>query len=88
MPYWCVTDSHYFSVRSGTCMEHSRLPMRKWVLAVFLIIGASKGMSSYRMARLVGVTQHTAWYLMHRIRAGFRLDGIAKLHGAVEIDES
>ncbi len=88
MPYWCTSCRDYFSVRIGTVLQHSKLPMQKWVVAVFLMTGAPKSLSSYKLADLIGVTQKTAWSLMHKIRQGFNLEGLGKLHGTVEIDET
>jgi transposase-like protein len=57
-----------FSVTSGTVMEFTKLPLRKWLMAFHLIGASKKGISSHQPARMLGVTVQTAWHLSHRIR--------------------
>lgn len=67
--WYCHGCDYMFSVTSGTVMEHTKLPLRKWLLA-FHIIGASKkGISGLQLSRMLHVTYKTAWHLGHRIRA-------------------
>ena len=87
MPFWCKDCRKYFSVKTGTVMEESRLPIRKWVYAVYMMTTNLKGMSSMKMYREVGITQKTAWFLEHRIREAFVDDG-EPLNGKVEVDET
>ena len=63
MPYWCSTCHHYFSVRTNTAMEYSRLPLKKWAWAFYLMAPHPKGLSSCQMAKHLGVRQRTAWLL-------------------------
>jgi len=89
MPYWCSGCRSYFSVRKGTLLENSRLSLRKWVYAIYLHMTSLKGVSSMKLHRDIGVTQKTAWFMLHRIRAAFRDDGDGSpFSGPVEADET
>lgn len=68
MPYRCKGCRKHFSVRTGTVLAESRLPLQKWLLAIFMLTSARKGIPSTQMARELGVTQKTAWFLAQRIR--------------------
>lgn len=68
-------------------MEASKVGFRKWLLAMHLIHVHRKGIASHQLARELGVTQKTAWFMVHRIREGLG-DGGDMLSGDVEIDES
>ena len=78
----------YFSVRTGAVFEKSRLPLRKWLLATYLITTARKGISSVQLAKELGITQKNAWYLGHRIREAYLDSGDPMGPGTVEIDDS
>jgi transposase-like protein len=66
--YKCSDCRTVFSVRKGTIFEESRLPLRKWFLAAWLITSHRKGISSCQLAREIGVTQKTAWFMLGRLR--------------------
>ncbi len=68
-------------------MEESRLPLQKWLLAIYIMTTARKGISSVQLAKELGVTQKTAWYLEHRIREACT-SGFFTLGGEVEVDEA
>ena len=68
MAYRCRDCRKHFSVRTGTVLAESRLPLQKWLLAIFMLTSARKGIPSTQMARELGVTQKTAWFLAQRIR--------------------
>ncbi len=88
MPYHCPACRKYFSVKSGTVMHGSNLPLRKWIIAIYLLSTSLKGVSSMKLHRDIGVTQKTAWMMVHKIREGW-LDGTAgPLSGTVEFDET
>lgn len=87
MPYWCKDCRKYFSVRTGTVLECSRLPLRKWVFGIYLQTTSLKSISSMKLHRDLNVTQKTAWYMMHRIREAFA-DDTDVFDGTVEIDET
>ena len=88
MPYRCKDCRKHFSVRTKTILEESRIPLHKWLLAIFLLTTNLKGVSSYKLARDLGVTQKTAWFLAHRIRKLFEDQIEAKLDSPVEADET
>ncbi len=87
MPYWCPACRNYFSVKVGTAMEASKLPLRKWVYGIYMMTTSLKGVSSMKLHRDLGIPQNTAWYMAQRIRQGLIDDG-APLFGEVEIDET
>lgn len=68
MPYRCKECRKHFSVRTGTVLAESRLPLQKWLLAIYMLTSARKGIPSTQMARELGITQKSAWFLAQRIR--------------------
>ena len=88
MPYWCKSCRSYFSVRTGTSIEKSRLPLRKWVFAVYLYVTNLKGVSSMKLHRELKVTQKTAWFMLHRLREAWGESGLEQFVGPVEADET
>ncbi len=68
MPYWCSECRSYFSVKTGTPMQSSKLPLRKWVMAMSMMTTSRKGVSSMKLHRDLGVTQKAAWFMVRRIR--------------------
>ena len=88
MPYRCKDCRKHFSVRTKTILEESRIPLHKWLLAIFLLSTNLKGVSSYKLARDLDVTQKTAWFLAHRIRKVYEDQIEAKLDSPVEADET
>ena len=88
MPYRCRTCRKYFSVKVGTPMESSKLPLRKWVVAMYLMTTNLKGVSSMKIHRDLKVSQPTAWFMIHRIRETWGTDGAASFRGPVEVDET
>lgn len=87
MPYRCKECRKYFSVRVGTIMNKSKLPLQKWLLAIYILANAKKGICSIKMAEYLGCTQKTAWFLCHRIREAWFSDN-KKLSGIIEVDET
>jgi transposase-like protein len=77
-----------FSVKVGTVMEDSPITLDKWLAAVWLITNAKNGISSYEVMRALGITQKSAWFLMHRIRLAMQTGTFEKLSGQVEADET
>lgn len=77
-----------FSVKIGTIFEDSPLGLDKWLPAVWMIVNAKNGVSSYEIARALGVTQKTAWFMDHRIRAAMEYGTFDKLDDPVEADET
>lgn len=87
MPYWCSAGRHYFSVRTGTVLEKSKVSLRKWVYAIYLHLTSLKGVSSMKLHRDIGVSQPTAWFMLQRIRKAFETDD-GPFGGPVEMDET
>jgi len=77
-----------FSIKVGTVMECSKLPITKWVPAIWLIVNNKNGISSYELHRGIGVTQQTAWFMLHRIRESISNGSLSKMSGTVEVDET
>lgn len=88
MPYHCRDCKQYFSVRTNTVMQSSRLPLQKWVIAMYLMLTDLKGVSSMKLHRDLGITQKSAWLLSQKIRQGFINDGEIKISGSIEVDET
>ncbi len=88
MPYWCPDCRSYFSVRTGTALESSKLPLRKWAFAVYIYATTLKSVSSMKLHRDIKVTQKTAWFMLHRIREAWPKSGIDAFLGPLEVDES
>ena len=87
-PYRCTDCRSYFSVKAGTLAEASKVPLRKWVFAIYLEATSLKGVSSMKLHRDIGVTQKTAWFMLHRIREAWAKDGEGLFSGPVEVDET
>jgi transposase-like protein len=76
-----------FTVTTGTVMERSHIPLHKWVYTMYLLVTARKGISSLQLAKEIGITQKSAWFMLHRLReaCGSKFE---KLTGIIEIDET
>lgn len=88
MPYWCSDCRSYFSVRTGTAMQNSRVPLRKWAIAIYLCLTSLKSVSSMKLHRDLGVKQQTAWFMLHRIRQAWADNDDDQFDGPVEVDET
>ena len=88
MPYWCKECRKYFSVRTGTVLAKSNLPLRKWVFGVYLYVTGLKGISSMKLHRELHIGQKAAWYMLHRLRQAWSVAGLDKFIGPVEVDET
>lgn len=77
-----------FSMKVGTIFEDSPIGLDKWLAAIWMISSAKNGISSYEVARSLGVTQKSAWFMLHRIRLAMQTGSFAKMSGAVEVDET
>lgn len=78
-----------FSLKVGTIFEDSPIPLEKWLPTVWLLANCKNGISSYEVSRALGVTQKTAWFMLHRIRKAMQHGGsLLKLDGEVEVDET
>ena len=88
MPYWCTDCRSYFSVRTGTVMERSKIPVRKWVYAIYLDLTSLKGVAAMKLHRDLGIGYRAAWFLQQRIREAFAAEGPVMFGGPVEVDET
>jgi transposase-like protein len=88
---WECAEKHakrQFSVKVGTIMEDSAIGLDKWLVAMWLIANAKNGISSYELARSIGVTQKSAWFMLHRIGLAMQDETGGKMSGHVEVDET
>ena len=88
MPYWCPSCRSYFSVRTGTAIARSNVPLRKWAIAIYLCLTSLKSVSSMKLHRDLGVSQKTAWFMLHRIREAWAEQLPGAFAGPVEADET
>lgn len=84
----CYNCKKQFTVKVGTIFEDSPLGLEKWLPAVWLIVNAKNGISSYEIHRALGITQKTAWFMAHRIRLALQVGNFEKMSGTVEADET
>lgn len=87
--YKCASCKKQFSIIKGTIFENSPIPLQKWFIAIYLLVSRKKGISSVQLSKDIGVTQKTAWFMLHRIRYMLkenRLDN--KMDGIVLTDET
>ena len=86
--YRCKNTGKYFNVKTGTMFENSKVSLRKWFLAIWLVTSHKKGISSIQLGKDIGVRQATAWFMLQRIRACFGIENNNELEGIVECDET
>jgi transposase-like protein len=89
--WFCKGCKKQFTIKVGTIFEDSALGMDKWMIAVWLIVNCKNGISSYEIARALGITQKSAWFMMHRVRLAMQNRTFLKLGGEgmeVEVDET
>jgi transposase-like protein len=84
----CKACRKQFSVKTGSVMEDSPIGLNKWLPAIWMIVNAKNGVSSYEIHRALGITQKSAWFLLHRIRLAMQSQTWNKLSGHVEVDET
>jgi transposase-like protein len=77
-----------FSVKVGTIFEDSAIPLDKWLVSIWLIANAKNGISSHELGRSVGLTQKSAWFVLHRIRLAMSTGSFERMQGEVEVDET
>lgn len=86
--YRCKNTGKYFNVKTGTMFENSKVSLRKWFMAIWLVTSHKKGISSIQLGKDIGVRQATAWFMLQRIRACFGIENNNELEGIVECDET
>src|SRR5213082_2178341 len=84
----CRECGRQFSVKLGTIFEDSPIGLDKWLPALWMLANSKNGISSYELARSLGVTQKTGWFMLHRIRLAMQDGSIEKMKGRVEADET
>jgi transposase-like protein len=84
----CRDCKKQFSYKVGTIFEDSPLGLDKWFVAVWSIVNAKNGISSYELHRALGVTQKSAWFMLHRVRLAMQEGSFVKLKGTIESDET
>src|SRR5436309_11431680 len=84
----CKACKRQFSVKVGTIFEDSPLGLDKWLPAVWLAANSKNGISSHELGRTLGITQKSAWFMLHRIRLAMQTGSFSKLSGTVEVDET
>ena len=85
--YRCNACREDFTVRTGTVMERSHIPLQKWLYGMYMLVTARKGVSSVQLHTELSITQKSAWFMLHRLREACR-DNNSPLSGIVEIDET
>ncbi len=85
-----VHAKRQFTLKTGTVMEESPIPLEKWLRAMWLLSNCKNGISSYELAKDLGITQKSAWFMLHRIRLAMKSGSFFKLGngGPVEMDET
>jgi len=84
----CLDCKKQFSVKVGTILEDSAIPLDKWLTTMWLLANCKNGISSYEVADAIKVTQRTAWFMLHRIRYAMHTGSVNKMTGTVEADET
>ncbi len=89
--YRCKNTGKYFNVRTNTMFDNTKIELRKWFVAIWLVTSHKRGVSSIQLSKDISVSQKTAWFMLHRIRKAFGLsndDDNTTLEHEVEIDET
>lgn len=87
----CKQCKKQFSVKVGTIFEDSAIPLEKWLIALWMLVNCRNGISSYEVGRALGMTQKSAWFVLHRLRLALQTNSLVKLGGRgseVEVDET
>lgn len=87
----CKKCAKQFSVKLGTIFEDSPVPLEKWLIALWMLVNCRNGISSYEVGRALGITQKSAWFVLHRLRLALQTKSLVKLGGRgseVEVDET
>ena len=84
----CKDCRKQFSVKVGSIFEDSPISLSKWLPAMWLLVNCKNGVSSYEIARDLGVTQKTAWFMLHRLRLAIHAKSFDKMNGQIEADET
>ena len=74
--YWCRDGRHYFTAWYNTPLEYVKIPKRKWVIAAYLLLTVREGIDSLRLSQELGISQQSAWYMLHRLLKSCGLDDV------------
>ena len=90
MPYRCRDCRSYFSVKTGTPLANSNIPLRKWAIGIYLCLTSLKSVSSMKLHRDLKISQKAAWFMLHRIREAWmpKDGGAPMMRGPVKVDET
>jgi transposase-like protein len=89
--YQCGDCREQFTVTVGTVFERSKIPLTKWLAALFLMVASKKGVSAHQVHRMLGISYKSTWFMMHRLREAMREGALSPMGGnggVVEIDET
>ena len=86
--YKCKNTGKYFNVKTGTIFENTKISLRQWFMAIYLLACHKKGVSSLQLAQDIGVTQKTAWFMLHKIRKCLGIENNNIIDKEVELDET
>lgn len=87
--YKCKNTKKYFTVKTGTIFENTKISLHKWFYALYIFSSHKKGISSHQLAKDIGITQKSAWFILHRLRQAFDMPiEEESLQGIVEVDET
>jgi transposase-like protein len=86
--YKCAKCRKQFTVTVGTIFEDSRIPLNKWLMAIYLMCSSKKGISANQLSSMLEITYKSAWFMCHRIRYAMSTDIFTKFSGTVEVDET
>jgi transposase-like protein len=90
--WFCNGCKKQFTVKVGTIFEDSPMGLDKWMAAVWMICNCNNGISSYELHRALGITQKSAWFMLHRIREAMKNESVTKMGGSeggpLEVDEA
>ena len=87
--YKCKSTGKYFNVKTATIFEDSKIPLQKWFMALYVFSSHKKGISSHQLGRDIGVTQKSAWFMLHRLRYAFDHPAFKAAMGSIiELDET
>ncbi len=84
----CKCCRKQYSVKKGTIFEDSPIGLDKWLAAIWMVANCRTGISSHELGRSIGLTQKSAWFVLHRIRLAMQTGTFDKLDGEVEVDET
>ena len=84
----CKSCKKQFSVKVGTIFEDSPIGLDKWLVAIWKIANSKNGVSSHELGRSLGLTQKSAWFVLHRVRLAMQTGSFEKFSGGIEVDET